>query len=163
MNAAGSCTRIALACCIFTGAFACRTTGEELTEDFLRRSTEERRVVIRQYPVEVQVDLFLEAMRRTHPSDSALRESLATNGAKIVPALINHLVSMDSDLAKMDLIGVFFNMQFNDYYDVASDAETMRVLDEQVARMREPLLKERCINKLQMIRSADFLRARPDD
>ncbi len=96
-------------------------------------------------------------MLRTHPPDLALEQALASNGEKIVPALIDRLVSVDRDLAKLHLVGVFYNMQVDGYYDVVSHAATMKALEEQASSIVDPGVREGYLARLDRMRLAKTL------
>jgi hypothetical protein len=113
----------------------------------------ERRIAILQYPPEQQVELYLKAMLEKHPPDLGLADAVASNGSSIVPALTERLVSDDRDVAKMHLVDVFLRMKQLAYYPVATDAETMALLQQQVAAMKDPQWKEMSSDMLEQIRA----------
>jgi hypothetical protein len=97
----------------------------------------ERRVAIRQYPLEQQVDLYLNAMFAKHPPDLGLASVIASNGRAIVPVLVDRLVHEDSDVAKTYLMEVFLHMQQYGHYAVAADLEVMGVLEHELEGMKD--------------------------
>ena len=125
---------------------------EEVIEKFLAQTLEERRSSILQYPLEMQVELYVNAMMRKHPPDLGLAIVVAGNGAKIIPTLIQRLSREKSEIVKLDLIAVFERMQQFGTYDVASDQRTMAFLNQQVAEMEASYWKERASAKLKHIR-----------
>lgn len=125
---------------------------EEVIEKFLAQTLEERRSSILQYPLEMQVELYVNAMMRKHPPDLGLADVVARNGGKIVPILIQRLSREKSDIVKPDLIDIFQRMQELSTYDVASDQNTMVFLDHQVAEMKDSFWKEQASAMLERIR-----------
>ena len=132
---------------------SCQGAEHAASEEFLRKPMVERRTAILQYPPEQQVGLYLKAMLAKHPPDLALADAVASNGAKIVPALTQRLVQEDRDIAKMHLIDVFLRMQELSYYAVASDGKTMDLLKQQVAAIEDPQWKEMSSDMLERIRA----------
>ena len=132
---------------------SCQGAEHAASEQFLRKPMVERRTAILEYPPEQQVELYLRAMLAQHPPDLALADAVASNGERIVRALTRHLVEEDRDIAKMHLIDVFSRMQELDYYAVASDGETMDLLDRQVAAMKDPQWKGMASDMLERIRA----------
>lgn len=134
-------------------ASGCRAAEREAEKDFLQMPMPERRTAILLYPPEQQVHLYLQAMLVKHPPDLGLADAVASSGSKIVPALSKRLAQDDRDIAKLHLIDVFLRMQDLGYYPVASDSETMTLLEQQVAAMKDPQWKEMSSEMLERIRA----------
>ena len=116
---------------------------EELIESFTRLSLPEARSAILNYPLELQVDLYVASMMKNHPPDLGLTSVLASHGEQVVPHLLRRLTEnkTDWDIEKTHLIAVFEDMQIFQIYDVASDETVMRILNQQIIAMKEPFLE----------------------
>ncbi|MBA3570086.1 MAG: hypothetical protein H0W28_12270 [Pyrinomonadaceae bacterium] len=124
----------------------------EATEKFLMRPTNDQRKAILQYSPRRQVDLYLWALLAEHPPDLGLADSVASNGAKIVPALKQRLIEGDDDMDAMHLIDVFVRMHELGSYPIASDRKTMRLLEKQVGLMNDAVWKRLSAQMLDDIR-----------
>jgi hypothetical protein len=145
---------LGVVCLLFSlVASGCQAAERGADKDFLRMPPRERDRAILQYPPERQVDLYLMVMLEQHPPDLGLADAVASNGSKVVPALTQRLVHEDYDLAKLHLIDVFLRMQELGHYPVASDGETMDLLEQQVAAMKDPQWKEMSGDMLERIRT----------
>src|SRR5687768_2126647 len=74
--------------------------------EFLKKPMMEQRATIMDYPLEQQIELYLNAMLSEHPADIALAEVLATNGAPLIPLLLRRLTEEDRPVAKMYIVDV---------------------------------------------------------
>lgn len=126
---------------------------EEAIETFLSKTLPERRLAILEYPLDLQVELYVAAMMRKHPPDLGLANSVARNGEKIVPFLVQRLKTETFDISKMELIDVFERMQNSGTYDVASDAKLMHFLEQQVLTIEHASSKKRSSDLLKRIRA----------
>lgn len=131
----------------------CQASESGADRDFLRMPPRERDKAILQYSPERQVALYLKVMLEQHPPDLGLADAVASNGSKIVPALMERLVADNRDVAKMHLIDVFLRMKELDYYPVAADTKTMTLLAQQVATMKDPQWKKTSSDMLEQIRA----------
>lgn len=138
---------------LFAALPSCRAAEQDASEEFLRQPMNERRTAILAYPPQEQVDLYLQAMLVKHPPDLALADAVASNGSKIVPALLQRLVEDKRDVVKMHIIDVFRRMQELSYYAVVGDAPTMTILEQQVESIKDPQWKEMSNNLLERIRA----------
>jgi len=105
--------------------------------DFLSLPPIERRDAILAYPLDVQVKLYLVAIRGTHPSDLALVSAVASNGAQIIPHLSSALVQNEESIEKWALLMVFADLQATGLYEVNKDASLMRLLEDEVKGMND--------------------------
>lgn len=145
---------LSIACVLLAATVpSCQDEEGQLAESFLKKPMMERRTAILEYSPEQQVDLFLKAMIAKHPPDLGLADVVASNGSKIVPSFSKRLAHDDRDVAKMHVVDVFVRMQELGYYDVASDGETMNLLEQQVAAMKDPQWKEMSRDGLNRIRA----------
>lgn len=141
---------------LLTIPLACTPEEQDpVIEAFLQKTLTEQASAIRDYPLEKQVELYLAAMMRKHPSDPALASVVAENGAAIVPILSRRLSEHegDGDIEKTRLVDVFVRMQRLGTYDVASDKKLMKVLEQQVAGIEGKFWKELSDEFLQRIRT----------
>jgi len=136
-------------------AFSACTRGEhdEVVETFLKKTLPERRLAILEHPLELQVELYVTALMRKHPPDLGLAGSVASNGEKIVPFLVQRLKTETFDITKMELIDVFERMQNLGTYDVASDAKLMHFLDQQVLTIEHASSKKHASDLLKQMRT----------
>jgi len=81
-----------------------------------------------------------------------LADAVASNGPKIVPILKHCLAAEKREVAKVDLIDVFLRMQELGYHPIASDADAMAFLEQQVSSMKDPRWRKMANNMLQQIR-----------
>ncbi len=119
-----------------------RGEHEDVIDAFLKKNLTERRIAILEYPLEMQVELYVAALMRKHPPDLGLASSVARNGEKIVPFLVQRLKTETFDISKMELIEVFERMQNLGTYNVASNAELMHFLEQQVQTIEHPSSKK---------------------
>ena len=119
----------------------CPRPEDELSREFLNRSTLERRETFGSYGPTVQVDLYLLAMSSSHPSDLELANSLAVTGQAIVPALLKRLETADRERVKFYIIDVFWGMHEIGSYAVGSDANLIRILERETSTLNDPGLR----------------------
>lgn len=106
----------------------------------------------RTLPVDEQVDIYLEAMRR-HPPDIAYAHDIAeTNGQEAVPALLSRLRKEKSEALQCDLVHVLEIMAAS--YGASFDGETVAAVTEVVRRMKYKSFRSRAEKSLATIRSA---------
>jgi len=89
-----------------------------------------------------------------HPPMIELTSAFAELGPTAVAYLKPNLETAEGDLTIRDVVLVFSSMQALGTYDVASDAELMKLLDDNVARMSDPGWKGWALDELERIRAA---------
>ena len=99
-------------------------------EDFYAMTDEERGVAIKDYPLEEQINIYLVGELRLHHG-SFLEDDIASNGAAIVPNLVERLVNTDSSFEKTFLLRVFLHMKYRGDYPVAADENLMPILERE--------------------------------
>jgi hypothetical protein len=144
---------VALWLLVASVAPGCQAAEHGDDKHFLQMPPRERDRAILEHSPERQVELYLMVVLKQHPPDLGLADAVASNGSKVVPALTQRLVSEDRDVAKMHLIDVFLRMQQLSYYPVAADANTMTLLEQQVAGMKDPQWQEMSSDLLERIRA----------
>ncbi|MGH8242952.1 MAG: hypothetical protein ACRETY_06335 [Steroidobacteraceae bacterium] len=136
-----------------TAVCSCSAAEQDASVEFLSQPMIARRTAILEYSPEEQVKLYLKAMIEKHPPDLALANALASNGSKIVPALLERLVEDGSDVAKMHLIDVFVRMQDLGYYAVVDDNHTMKILEQQASAIKDPQWKRKSSDLVERIQA----------
>lgn len=89
-----------------------------------------------------------------HPPMMVFAVEFARLGAEAVAYLTPKLETAKGDLTIRDIVSVFSFMQALETYDVASDAELMQLLDDNVARISDPDWKRWGLEELERIRTA---------
>jgi ABC-type hemin transport system ATPase subunit len=113
-----------------------------------------QQLTLRRFPQSEQIDLYLQAMYRTHPPNLGLATALAKNGASIVPLLMHRLARANSDSDKVLLLAGFQSMQRDAYYSVSAEATLMAFLELQVSTMKDPVWKDMANKHIEAIRKA---------
>jgi hypothetical protein len=134
----------------------CPWAQDPVARDFLHKSPADRVVALQSYPPQEQVDLYLQVASSTMPPDTSLGSVLADNAPAIVPALSDRLSREDqstrADYERMYLIEVFERIEFAGNYSVSTDQETLRLIEQQVAMIRDPFCKSLSTKHLEHIK-----------
>jgi hypothetical protein len=129
------CAVFLLATALVTGT----TCNHERSADasrLLALPPSERPAELKKYPLLEQVELFLTAMYAEHPRDLGLEEALASNGAPMVPVIVERLKSEAKDESQLYLIQVLGTMQQFGYCDVKSQGEVVRTVEDVISTMK---------------------------
>jgi len=129
---------VLLLCTLQIGATQCG--GDEVPaehREFLNLPFRERPKALAAYPPKEQVDLYLSAMLAKHPPQLELADVVAASGPAMLPIIIERIRRAEHDFDKVNLIYVVERMQEGGFVPVASDAQTMAVLQAEVSAMKD--------------------------
>ncbi len=128
--------RVADVLVVILFGFTCGCSGasdqnEDEAERFLRLGWDTQAQEIRTYPPNPQIDLLILEQQRSKPSNSALREAVASTGAPLIPYVRQTFEGQPTNLQKRELLCVLLYVETLNYSDVANDRLTMQLAEAQ--------------------------------
>lgn len=137
---------------LFLAASCSSTTYDCAYVEFFELTWEEQRKLIAEYPLDKQIDICLASRKCIYPDVQHLAGAIASNGASIVPRLVDRLEKSSVDAEKADLLGVFYHLEVSRYYPVADDARLMGLLERQIQSIHSEAYRGMAMDSLQRIR-----------
>lgn len=123
-----------------------------LSRTFFRKSTKQQIADFDKLDVESQYAAFICGNQEREPPAIYLAKAFANEGGAVVGFLKAKLATARGDLTIHDIVLVFQHMSRGKTYKVAGDIELMKVLEDAVARVKDPFWRQRCEQGLSEIR-----------
>lgn len=132
------CAAVLLLCTLQIGATQCgKDEIPDEHREFLSLPIRERPKALAAYPPREQVDLYLSAMLAKHPPQSELADVVAASGRLVLPIITERIRRAKYDVDKVHLVYIVERMQQLGYVPIASDAQTMSVLQAEVSAITD--------------------------
>jgi hypothetical protein len=128
-------------------------------QKLFRLPVEQQAVEFRKYPLEQQIDVYIEAMEGVEPPATQFGSFLASNRGKVIPLLLARLKKETNDRRRYYLIAVFEQMH-TEYCSLKDQQMILRALEETISLMKDSGYKELCEMDLKGIRARPGVNAR---
>lgn len=132
---------------------------EKVYEDIIALGPERFDSVLEGYPLEEQVDIYLECKRRSHPPVCGSRV-LARRGEKIVPVLMEAFKESRDLENRRAIISVFADMSCW-YYDLSGHEEVLDSAEEVVRAIEDRRIRKYTSLDLRIIKRETCPKASP--
>ncbi len=107
----------------------------------------------RKHDLETQCEIYFCAMNYVHPPLMGFSERLAQAGPNVVPLLQRELRETTDELVIEDVVLAFVVMQTRGFYDVASDGNLMKAIEESAQRIRFAARRDIVLQNIERIRT----------
>lgn len=115
--------------------------NNQFARDFFKKYSNERASDFPQYSIEQQYNIFLYGHQCSHPPLTESAELLALNGERVIDLLKDKIIETDKGTLTVHLISVFYHMNQNHIYNVASDDDLVAFLQSTIRNMNNELWK----------------------
>jgi hypothetical protein len=122
-----------------------------LARNFYSGTVDERMRSFASHPLEEQYNLYLFGNQRRHPPAIYLARCFALNGRAAVELLRAKLELQETDLTVRDIVMLLATIDRMRMYDVAGDAELMKLLEVRVTAMQDREWRESSTGRMQRI------------
>ena len=124
----------------------------KLNKTFFRKPTSEQMAQFSGLDIGDQYAVFICGNQVREPPSIHLATPFAKEGRSVVGFLKTKLTAATGDLTIRDILLVFSEMSRSKSYDVAGDADLMKVITEAVDRVKDPFWKKTSEQSLSEIR-----------
>ncbi len=108
---------------------------------FFALPLDERREAILDYPLETQIEIYVITVTKSEPPDFGLAESLARNGAAIIPHVVRRVEAEESVYVQAQLVDVLWYLECRGQRIVVGEEALVR-LSAMIDRADESPWKE---------------------
>lgn len=139
---------LALLASLAASAVACEKPE---SHPFFELPYEQQDSVLLEYPLEEQVEIYVEGITRRHPRQIGLVEPLARNGEDLVPVLLAVLDTAQSEVTQRGMLAVLGEISCR-HHDLSADTAVLAAAERTVSELRFEYFRELAAGHLAEIR-----------
>jgi hypothetical protein len=121
----------------------CRNTTPAEYQRLFKLPVNEQAAAFEKYPLQQQIDIYVEAMEGVEPPARQFGSFLASNRKKVVPLLLSRLRGEESDRRRYYFIAAFEQMH-TEYCSLKNEKEVLEAISGTISKMKDATYKELC-------------------
>jgi hypothetical protein len=119
----------------------CKNATPPEYQRLFRLPIDQQEAEFKKYPLEQQIDIYIEAMQGVEPPATQFGEFLASNGRKVIPLMLQRLKAEENDRHKYCLIASFEQMD-SEFCSLKADKDVIPAIRQAISGIKDSGYKE---------------------